>query len=202
MRARLILLAILGAVAGCGPWIITPETPSPSAQPSEPAFADERAVLAARFELDPRAFVPTPDGLVFVVEAGDELHLLLSRAGNTQELDVLARVERFDIADNASGGSSKPVACSAGTLRVRYYLFGQDTRQITKTMIGLEALGGEVIDGLWVMPILDEKIAADQPWEIRDSLGIAPIESGIGAHFLADGTGDDGRSTLCESLIH
>ena len=200
MRARLILLTILGVVAGCGPWIITPETPSPSAPPSEPAFADERAVLAARFDLDPRAFVPTPDGLVFVVEAGDELHLLLSRRGNTQELDVLARVERFEIADNASGGGSNPVACAAGTLEVRYYLFGQDTRQITMTMIGLEALGGEVIDGLWVMPILNDEIGPAQPWEIRDGLGIAPMESGTGAHFLTDAAGGDGASTLCDAV--
>lgn len=59
MRARLILLAILGLVAGCGPWVITPETPTPSASPSEPAFADERALLAARFDL---ALTPPPAG--------------------------------------------------------------------------------------------------------------------------------------------
>lgn len=200
MQARLMLLLILAGIAGCGPWIITPESSTPSASPSAPAFAAERALLASLFDLDPRAFVPTPDGLVFAVEAGDELHLLLSRAGNTEEIEVLARVERLEIADNASGGSSNVVACPAGTLEVRYYLFGQDTRQITKAMVGLEALGGEVIDGLWVMPILNDEIGPDQPWEIRDGLGIAPMESGTGAHFLADGTDDDGHSTLCESL--
>ena len=62
MRLRPILPAILGLVAGCGPWVITPETPTPSASPSEPAFADERALLVDQFDLDPQAFVPTADG--------------------------------------------------------------------------------------------------------------------------------------------
>ncbi|MDQ3691312.1 MAG: hypothetical protein M3406_15035 [Chloroflexota bacterium] len=200
MRVRPILPAILGLAAGCGPWIITPETSTPSVSPSAPAFADERVLLAAQFDVDPQALVPTADGLVFVVEAGDELHLLLSRAGNTEEIEVLARVERFEIADNASGGSSNVVACPVGTLQVRYYLFGQDTRELTRVMVGLEALGGDVVEGLWVMAILDDEITLDQQWEIRDGLGIAPMESGTGAHFLADGTGGDGHTTLCESL--
>lgn len=200
MRARPALTLMLMVLAGCGPWVITPETPAPSQAASVAAFADARTSLATRFELDERAFVATADGLVFVVETGDELHLLLSRAGNTEEVEVLARVERHEVPEGTSSGSSHVVACPDGVMRVRYYLFGQDTRETTRTMIGLEAIGGDVVDGLWVMAILGEEIAPEQQWEIRDALGIASMERGTGALFQMDGAREDEQSTLCESL--
>lgn len=185
MRRQVILLVILAALVACGPWIITPE--------------DHRALLAERFELDEEVFVATDDGLVFVVESGDELHLLLSRDGNA-EIEILARVERHEVPEGTSSLSSHAVACPDGAINVRYYLFGQDTREMTRMMIGLDAIGGQVVDGLWLMAIRDDEIAPDQRWEIRDALGIAPMESGTGAFFRQDGPRDDGPSTLCQAV--
>ncbi len=203
MRRQAILLVILAALTACGPWIITPETPETPETPagaSAAEFADERALLAEQFELDELAFVATDDGLVFVVESGDELHLLLSRDGNTEEIEILARVERHEVPEGTSSVSSHVVACPDGAINVRYYLFGQDTREMTRTMIGLDAMGGQVVDGLWLMAIRDDEIAPDQRWEIRDALGIAPMESGTGAFFRQDGPRDDGSSTLCQAV--
>ncbi|MDQ3689805.1 MAG: hypothetical protein M3406_07200 [Chloroflexota bacterium] len=146
MRARPILLAILGLVAGCGPWIITPETPTPSASPSAPTFADERALLAAQF-----------DRVAAVTRS-------------------LARPAHFRSATTSSAR----------------------TRGRSRRQCGLEALGGQVINRLWVMPILDDEISADQRWEIRDSLGIGLMQSGTAALFLSDEP-RDGQSTLCQS---
>lgn len=186
MSRQVILLVILAALVACGPWIITPE--------------DHRALLAEQFELDELAFVATDDGLVFVVESGDELHLLLSRAGNTEEIEILARVERHEVPEGTSSLSSHVVACPDVAINVRYYLFGQDTRDMTRTMIGLDAIGGQVVDGLWLIAIRDDEIAPDQRWEIRDALGIAVMESGTGAFFQSDRPPDDGQSTLCQSV--
>ena len=184
MRRQVILLVILAALAACGPWTITPE--------------DHRALLAEQFELDELAFVATDDGLVFVVESGDELHLLLSRDGNTEEIEILARVERHEVPEETSSVSSHVVACPDGAINVRY--FGQDTREMTRTMIGLDAIGGQVVDGLWLMAIRDDEIAPDQRWEVRDALGIAPMESGTGAFFQSDRPPNDGQSTLCQAV--
>ncbi len=176
------------------------ETPETLAEASAAEFADGRALLAERFELDEEAFVATDDGLVFVVESGDELHLLLSRAGNTEEIEILARVERHEVSEGTSSLSSHVVAWPDGAFNGRYYLFGQDTREMTRTMIGLDAIGGQVVDGLWLMAIRDDEIAPDQRWEIRDALGIAPMESGTGAFFQSDRPPDDGQSTLCQAV--
>jgi hypothetical protein len=203
MRRQSILLVILAELTACGPWIIKPErseTPETPADASAAGFADERALLAERLELDEQAFLATDDGFVFVVESGDELHLLLSRAGNTEEMEILARVERREIPEETSSVSSHVVACPDGAINVRYYLFGQDTSYRTRRMFGLEAIGGQVVDGLWLMAILDDEIAPDQRWEIRDALGIAPMESGTGAFFLPDSPRGDGPSTLCEAI--
>ena len=203
MRRQVILLVILAGLTACGPWIITPErpeTPETPADASAAGFADERALLAERFELDEQALVATEDGLVFVVESGDELHLLLSRDGNTEEIETLARVERREIPEGTSSVSSHVIACPDVAINVRYYLFGQDTREMTRTMIGLDAIGGQVVDGLWLMAIREDEIAPDQRWEIRDALGIASMESGTGAFFQSDRPPNDGQTTLCQSV--
>lgn len=190
-------------LAGCGPWIIEQPPPMPTAEPS-PSSPDEaaRARLAAIWELDPRAIVSTADGFVFVVRApagDDELHLLLSRAAESEHLDILARVETPSIPEGVSGGGSFAVVCpeNAG-LEVRHYLFGQDTREVTRVMEGLTALGGEVVDGLWVLAITDDEIAPDQPWRIVDPLGMAPMESGTGRLFQADGETAGDPGDLCQ----
>ena len=113
MRRQAILLVILAGLTACGPWIITPErpeTPETPADASAAGFADERALLAERFELDELAFVATDDGLVFVVESGDELHLLLSRDGSTEKIEILARVECHEVPEGhpASAATSSP----------------------------------------------------------------------------------------------
>ena len=200
MRRQVILLVILAGLTACGPWIITPETPETPADASAAGFADERALLAERFELDEQAFVATEDGLVFVVESGDELHLLLSRDGNTEEIETLARLERREIPEGTSSVSSHVIACPDVAINVRYYLFGQDTREMTRMMIGLDAIGGQVVDGLWLMAIRDDQIAPDQRWEVRDALGIAPMEGGTGAFFQSDRPPNDGQSTLCQAV--
>jgi len=200
MRSRLMPLAVLALMAGCGPWIITPATPTPTPTASPAKWADERAVLAERFDLDERAFVATADGLVFVADRGDELQLLLSRAGNTAQIEILASVPRTGMLDDSSGFSSYVVACPEGAAKVRYYLFGEDTRDLAWTMTGLEAIGGEVVDGRWLMGIVNDEIAADQKWEIRDALGITMLQSGTGALFLSDVEIDPGQSTLCRSI--
>ncbi len=186
MRRQVILLVTLAALTACGPWTITPE--------------DHRVLLAEHFELDEEAFVATDDGLVFVVESGDELHLLLSRDGHTEEIEILARVQRHEIPEGTSSVSSHVVACPDGAINVRYYLFGQDTREMTRMMIGLDAIGGQVVDGLWLMAIRDDEIAPDQRWEVRDALGIAALEAGTGAFFRQDRPPNDGPSTLCQAV--
>lgn len=191
------LLAVV--LAACGPWIIEQPTPSPSAPtPSVGPDEEARRVVAEMLDVEPSALVATEDGFVFVARIGDELRLLLSRDGATGIIDVLARVVD-DLPPDASGGSSFAVVCPGGSLHVRYYLFGQDTREVTKVLTGLTALGGEVIDGLWLLAITDDEIAAGQRWEVVDPLGMAGFQSGSGELFVADGeTIGEGDSVLCE----
>jgi hypothetical protein len=37
-------------------------------------------------------------------------------------------------------------------------------------------------DGPWLMAIVNDEIAPDQRWEVRDALGITMLQSGTGAH--------------------
>lgn len=200
MRPFLALLPALALMAGCGPWIITPPTSAPAATATASTWADAVEVLAERFDLDERAFVTTADGLVFVADRGDELQLLLSRAGNTEQIEILATVQRPDTPDDSSGFSSFVVACPEGATNVRYYLFGEDTGDLARTMTGLDAVGGEVVDGRWLMAIVNDEIAPDQRWEIRDALGTTLLQSGTGALFLSDEEVEGGQSTLCRSV--
>jgi hypothetical protein len=191
------LLALV--LPACGPWIIEQPTQPPSSPTASVAPDQEaRRGVAEMFDVDPSALVATEDGFVFVARLGDELHLLLSREGATENVEVLARVVD-DLPPDASGGSSFAVVCPAGSLGVRYYLFGQDTREVTRVTRGLSGIGGEVIDGLWLLAITDDEIAPEQRWEVVDPLGIGGFQSGSGELFVADGeTFGEGDSLLCE----
>jgi hypothetical protein len=200
-RSGLGILALM--LAGCGTWIVEQPVVAPSPSPSVAPDADARAAVAGAFGLDPAALVATDDGFVFVVPANGELRLLLSRRGTTDRVEVLARVvdPAFPAAD--SGASSFAVVCPPGFSAVRYYLFGQDEREVTRVITGLTGVGGEVIDGLWVIAIADDEIAPERRWEIVDPLGVAGIESGTGARFVADGaTIGLGDSAACEVNEH
>jgi hypothetical protein len=194
---RRILASVLAAVlAGCGPWVIEQPVPTPIASVEAPV-APQLALLAERFEIDPERFLAMDDGFVFVIESGDELQLLLSRPGNPDAVDVLARTEVEPLASNVSRVSMFTVVCPAADLNVRYYLFGQDTNTLPKVMQGLDAVGGAVVDGLWVMAVLEDEIHPDQRWSILDAAG-RPSSGGTGAIFGTDATGTTSDSTLCE----
>ena len=202
MRNRWILAAMLAAVlTACGPWVIEQPTPMPTPAPSVGAgVAPEIGLLAERFGLDPRRFVTTEDGFVYVDEFEGDLLLLLSRDGNPIVTEVLARAEVEPLPSGATGGNSFAVRCPRAGLEVRYYVFGEDSSGTTREMRGLEALGGEVVDGMWLLAIIDEGIAPDQRWSVLDAQGRLTTE-GIGAFFEGDAASSSDHSTLCE-LVH
>lgn len=198
MRNRSILPAMLAsALAGCGPWVIEQPTPIPSVEASA-TVAPQLGLLAERHELDPRRFVTTEDGFVYVDEFEGDLLLLLSRHGNPDVAEVLARTQVEPLPSGAAGGSMFGVRCPRAGLDVRYYVFGEDTSGTAKEMRGLDALGGEVVDGLWLMAILDEEIAPEQRWSVLDAQGRLTT-GGTGAFFEADAATN--HSTVCE-LVH
>lgn len=201
MPNRPIRLALLSAVlAACGPWVIEQPTPMPPPPSTEASVASEAGLLAERLGLDARRFVTTEDGQVYVDEFEGDLLLLLSRHGNPDVAEVLARAEVEPLPSGAAGGSMFAVRCPRTELDVRYYVFGEDTGGTTRQMQGLDALGGDVVDGLWLMAILDEEIASEQRWSIVDAQGRLTT-GGTGAFFEGDAASNPDHSTVC-ALVH
>lgn len=201
---RRVSTGVLATVlAGCGPWIIEQPTATPPSAPAAAPDEEARNAIAAAFELEPSALVATDDGLVFVARMDGELRLLLAREGDPNRVEVLARAEEVAVAPGTSGASSFAVVCPPDSVDVRYYFFGRDEREVTRVLTGLTGLGGEVVDGLWVLAITDDEIAPQQQWEIVDPLGMARMEAGTGARFASDGqTIGLGDSVLCEVNEH
>lgn len=198
LNVRILLAMVAAVLSACGPWVIEQPTPAPIAS-TEATAAPQVALLAERLDFDPRRFVTTEDGIIYVDEFEGDLLLLLSRHGNPDVAEVLARAPRQELVDSAF--VSLAVVCPRAGLEVRYYLFGQDSRDITRVMSGLEAVGGDVVDGLWVVPILDDEIEPEQEWVVRDALGLGTIESGTGAFFHPDEAPSDEHDTLC-TVVH